>query len=149
VGVNHTVPNLNNARYVSVGVFNGDNSSGVASASQTNPQAVGFDSGSLDGSAQGVLQALGISIPPEYTNLMVNLPNLYVVAVARDINNPTIAPASQYTIDLEGTSLVPINTPIQIQGRSYICPGTTTGGNVNYMLNPLVVAANKDFIPQQ
>ncbi len=60
-------------------------SSGVASASQTNPQAVGFDSGSLDGSAQGVLQALGISIPPEYTNLMVNLPNLYVVAVARDI----------------------------------------------------------------
>jgi hypothetical protein len=149
VGVNHTVPNLNNARYVSVGVYNGDNASGVASASQTNPQAVGFDSGSFDGSAQGILQALGISIPPGYTDLMVNLPNLYVAAVARDINNPTIAPAGQYTIDLEGTSLVPINTPLQITERSYVLPGTTTGGNVNYMLYPVVVAARKDFVPPQ
>jgi hypothetical protein len=147
VGVNHTVPNLNNARYVSIGVTNADIEAGVASASQTNPQAVGFDSGSLTGSAEGVLRALGISIPPEYTNLMANLPNLYVAAVARDINNPTIAPAGQYTIDLKGTSLLPINTPIQFQGRAYVLPGTTAGGNVDYMLLPLVVAARKDFVP--
>ncbi|MGH9437702.1 MAG: hypothetical protein ACRD22_07360 [Terriglobia bacterium] len=149
VGVNHTVPNLNNARYVSIGVFNAAAQAGVASASQTNPQAVGFDSGSLTGSAEGVLQALGIFIPPEYTDLMANLPNLYVAAVARDINNPTIAPAGQYTIDLKGTSLIPINTPIQFQGRAYVLPGTTAGGNVDYMLLPLVVAARKDFVPQQ
>lgn len=149
VGVNHTVPNLNNARYVSIGVFNASVQAGVASASQTNPQAVGFDSGSLTGSAEGVLQALGISIPPEYADLMANLPNLYVAGVARNINNPTIAPAAQYTIDLKGTSLIPINTPIQFQGRAYICPGTTAGGNVDFMLLPLVVAARKDFPPQQ
>ena len=93
VGVNHTVPNLNNARYVSIAVSNADIEAGVASASQTNPQAVGFDSGSLTGSAEGVLRALGISIPSEYTSLMANLPNLYVAAVVREINNPTIAPA--------------------------------------------------------
>jgi len=147
VGVNHNVPNLNNTRYVSVGVYNGDNSSGVGSASQTNAQAVGFDSGSLNGSAQGILQALGISIPPEDTDLIDDLPKLYVAAVVRDINNPTIAPASQYAIDLEGTSLIPINTPLTITERSYVVPGTTTGGNVNYMLYPAVVAARKDFVP--
>jgi hypothetical protein len=123
VGVNHNVPDLNNTRFVSVGVYNGDNASGVASASQTNPQAAGFDSGSLSGSAEGILRALGISIPPEYTSLIANLPNLYVAAVARNINNPTIAAASQYAINLEGASLVPENVPLTITERSYIVPG--------------------------
>jgi len=149
VGVNHTVPNLNNARYVSIGVLNAEIQAGVASASQTNPQAVGFDSGSLTGSAEGVLQALGISIPPEDTDLIDDLPELYVAAVARDINNPTIAPAGQYTIDLKGTSLIPIDTPIEFQSRAYVLPGSTAGGNVNFMLLPVVVAARKDFLPQQ
>jgi len=149
VGVNHAVPQLNNARYVSVGVFNAANESGVASASQTNPQAIGFDSGSLDGSAKGILKALGIAIPPAYTALKANLSNLYAVAVARNINNSTIAPAAQYAIDLKGTSLIPLNTPIQIQGRAYICPGTTAGGNVAFMLNPLIVVARKDLPPSE
>ena len=147
VGVNHNLPDINNTRYVSVAIYNGDNATGVASASQINPQAVGFDRGSLNGSAQGILDALGISIPPNYTDLIANLPNLYVVAITRDINNPTIAPASQYTIDLQGTSLVPINAALLITERSYIVPGTTAGGNVDYMLYPIVVAAIRDFPP--
>jgi len=145
VGVNHNVPDLNNTRYVSVAVYNSNEGFGVASSSQTNPQAVGFDSGSLNGSAEGILQALRISIPAEYTDLSANLPNLYVTAIARDINNPNIAPAQQYAMDLEKTSLIPIDGPLAIVERSYIVPGTTTGGDVNYMLYPLVVAASEDF----
>jgi hypothetical protein len=149
VGVNHNRPDLDNTRYVSVGIYNADDATGVAAASQTNPQAVGFRRGSLNGSAQGILDALGISIPPNYTDLIANLPNLYVAAITRDINNPTIAPASQYTINLQDTSLVPRNASLLITERSYIVPGTTAGGNVDYMLYPLVVAAIRDFVPSQ
>jgi hypothetical protein len=145
VGVNHNVPNLDNTRYVSIGLYDAETSSGIASSSQTNPNAVGFDSGSLTGSAQAVLTALGIVIPPEDIELTTNLSNLYVAAIARDINNPTIAAASAYCIDLMGTSLIPLGEPISITERSYIVPGTTTGGNVDYMLYPLVVAASHDF----
>jgi hypothetical protein len=149
VGVNHNLPDINNTRYVSVAIYNRDNATGVASASQTNPRAVVFDSGSLTGSAQGILAELGISIPPNYTDLILDLPNLYVAAIARDINNPTIAPASQYTVNLQGTSLVPSNAALLITERSYIVPDTTAGGNVDYMLYPLVVAAIRDFVPSR
>jgi hypothetical protein len=149
VGVNHNRPDLDNTRYVSVGIYNADDATGVAAASQTNPQAVGFRRGSLNGSAQGILDALGISIPPNYTDLIVNLPNLYVAAITRDISNPIIAPASQYTINLQDTSLVPLNAALLVTERSYIVPGTTAGGNVDYMLYPLVVAAIRDFVPSR
>jgi hypothetical protein len=149
VGVNHNLPDLNNTRYVSVAIYNREDSTGVASASQTNPQAVGFDRGSLNGSAQGILDALGISIPPNYRDLIINLPNLYAAAIARDINNFTIAPARQYTLNLRGTYLVPRNASLVITERSYIVPGSTAGGNVDYMLYPLVVAAIRDFVPSQ
>jgi len=146
VGVNHNAPELNNTRYVSVAVYNTLAGFGVASSSQTNSQAVGFDnSGSLNGSAEGILRALGISIPPEDTDLLANLPNLYVTAIARDVDNPNVAAARQYTIDLRGTSLIPINFPLSIAERSYIVPSTTTGGDVNHMLYPLVVAAGGNF----
>jgi hypothetical protein len=148
VGVNHNRPDLDNTRYVSVGVYDAGDQTGVAAASQTNPRAVGFDRGSLNGSAKGILDALGISIPSHYKELIDNLPNLYVAAMARDINNPTIAPARQYTIDLQGDSL-PINAKLVITERSYIVPRTTTGGNVDDMLYPLVVAAIQDFEPSQ
>jgi hypothetical protein len=120
----------------------------VAAASQTNPRAVGFDRGSLHGSAKGILDALGISIPSHYKELIDNLPNLYVAAMARDINNPTIAPARQYTINLQGASL-PMNAKLVITERSYIVPRATAGGNVDDMLYPLVVAAIQDFEPLQ
>jgi hypothetical protein len=147
VGVNHNRPDLNNTRYVSVGVYDAVDQTGVAAASQTNPQAVGFDSGSLNGSARGVLDALRIPIPPSDTELIANLPNLYVAAMARDINNPTIAPASRYTIDLQGASLP--SAPLLITERSYIVPSDTAGGNVDEMLYPWVVAATRDFEPPQ
>jgi hypothetical protein len=148
VGVNHNRPDLDNTRYVSVGVYDAGDQTGVAAASQTNPRAVGFDRGSLNGSAKGILDALGISIPPRYEDLIDNLPNLYVAAMTRDINNPTIAPARRYTINLQGDSL-PINAKLVITERSYIVPRTTTGGNVDDMLYPLVVAAIQDFEPSQ
>ena len=60
---------VNNNHYVSVDINNASNFSGVASASQTNPTAAGFDSGFLTGSAQQVLTDLGITIPPGDTEL--------------------------------------------------------------------------------
>ena len=149
VGVNHNRPDLDNTRYVSIAVYDADEQKGVASASQTNSRAVGFESGTLNGSARGVLDALKISIPSNYADLIANLPNLYVAPMARNIDNPTIAPASQYTINLEGTSLLPRDAPLLITERSYIVPGTTAGGNVDDMLYPLVVAAIRDFVPSQ
>jgi hypothetical protein len=150
VGVNHNRPDLNNTRYVSVGIYDSDNQTGVAAASQTNPQAVGFDRGSLNGSAQGVLRALGISIPADDKDLMDNLPNLYVAALARNINNPTIAPARRYTINLGDTQIrLPLRAKLLVTERSYIVPGRTAGGNVDKMLYPVVVAATRDFASSQ
>ena len=150
VGVNHNRQDLDNTRYVSVGVYDSDDQTGVAAASQTNPQAVGFDRGSLNGSARGILDALAISIPNNYRDLIDNLPNLYVAAVARDINNPTIAAARRYTINLQDTPIpLPPTAGLLITERSYIVPGSTAGGDVDKMLYPLVVAATQDFEPSQ
>lgn len=145
VGVNHSVLNLNNNRYVSVGIYNAIRATGVASSSQTNPSAVGFNSGNLTGSASQVLSLLGISIPPGDTELIDNIDNLYVTFIARDCNNPTIQAANAYCLSLEGISLIPLIAPISITERSYVLPGTTTGGNLNNMLYPIVVAAANDF----
>lgn len=145
VGINHSM--LNNNRYVSVDIYNADTSAGVASSSQTNPSAVGFNSGILTGSAEQVVQQLGISIPPGNTQLIENISQLYVTFIARDCTNSTIAAANQYCINLMGSSLVPLTSPISITERSYIMPGQTTGGNVNYMLYPIVVAATHNFPP--
>jgi len=75
-GVNHSVESVNNNYYNSLAIDNASNASGVASASQTNPTATGFDSGFLTGSAQQVLTALGITIPPEDTELTGNISQL-------------------------------------------------------------------------
>ena len=142
VGVNHNA--LNNASYISDDISNAATSAGVASSSQTNESAVGFDSGILTGSAEAVLTALGISIPD---GLAQALPYLYVTFIARDCSNPTINAASAYCINLLGDSLVPAADPISFTERSYIRPTTTTGGNVNIMIYPSLVAATSDFTP--
>jgi hypothetical protein len=113
--------------------------------SQTNPDAAGFDSGILTGSAQQVLTDLGISIPSGDTELINHISKLYVTFIARDCNNSTISAANSYCINLMGHSLVPLDKPITIVERSYVLPGTTTGGNVDYMLYPIIVAADADF----
>ena len=149
VGVNHNRPDLDNTRYVSVAVYNAEDQTGVAAASQTNSRAVGFDRGSLNGSARGVLDALNISIPSNDAELIANLQNLYVAPMARNIDNPIVARARQYTINLKGTSLLPKDAPLLVTERSYIVPGSTAGGNVDDMIYPLIVAAIRDFAPSQ
>lgn len=145
VGINHNVESLDNTRYISVDIYNTSSLIGIAGSAQTNPAAVGFDSGVLTGSVQAVLQLLGITIPPSDVELQTNVNNLYLTFIARDITNPTIALAAAYGINLMGTSLVPAGLPISIAERSYIVPGTTAGGNLNYMLYPMVIAAEDDF----
>jgi hypothetical protein len=140
VGVNHNA--LNNTYYISDDISNADTSSGVASSSQTNLNAVGFDSGILTGSAEAVLAALNITVPDP---LKASLPYLYITFIARNCNNPAIAAAQKYCINLMGNSLIPATSAISITERSYIRPGTATGGNVNIMLYPAIVAATQDF----
>jgi len=108
---------------------------------------VGIDSGNLTGSAQAVLNALRITIPPHDQDLVEHIDKLYLTFIARNCTNSTIAAASAYCINLMGASLIPSNTPIQIAERSYILPGKTTGGNLEHMLYPIVVAALANFNP--
>jgi hypothetical protein len=145
-GVNHSVERVNNNHYLSVDIYNASNSSGGAAASQTNPTAAGFDSGFLTGSAQHVLTALGITIPPEDTALTDNVAKLYVTFMARNCNNSTIAAANAYCIDLMGRSLIPVDDPISIVERSYVVPGRTTGGYPPKMVYPYIIAATHTFI---
>jgi hypothetical protein len=145
-GVNHSVESVNNNHYVTVDIYNASNASGVASASQTNPTAVGFDSGFLTGSAQQVLTALGITIPPGDTELTENLAKFYVTFIARNCHNATIAAANAYCIDLMGSSLIPLDDPITIFERSYVVPGRTAGGYPPTMVYPYIIAATHTFI---
>jgi hypothetical protein len=147
-GVNHSVESVNNNHYVSVDINNASNTSGVAAASQTNPTAVGFDSGFLTGSAQQVLTALGITIPPGDTELTENISKFYVTFIARNCNNATIAAAHAYCIDLMGSSLIPLDDPISIFERSYVVPDRTAGGYPPAMVYPYIIAATHTFIPK-
>lgn len=145
-GVNHSMPEINNNHYLSIDIYDASTASGVASASQTNLSSVGFSSGVLDGSAGQVLNNLGIAIPPADTELSANISKLYVTFIARDCNNSMIAAASQFCINLMGTSLVPLTSPISIIERSYVMPGFTTGGYNPEMVYPYIIAASHDFI---
>ncbi len=145
-GVNHNVVHLNNTHYVTVDIYNTSDLTGVGGISQTNPIAAGFNSGVLTGSAQAVLKTLKISISENYHELKKNIESLYITFIARNINNPTIKSISKYGINLQGTSLVPAGNAISVAERSYVVPCTTTGGDLNYMLYPIVIAASQDFI---
>jgi hypothetical protein len=132
-GVNHNL--LNNSSYIALDINNAAETAGVASASQSNPDATGFDSGILTGSAQAVLQELGLYNMAS-SSLVAALPNLYVALVSR-----TCTIATAYCVNLNGDSLIPANAAIKIFERSYINPGTTTGANTNIMVYPNVVSA--------
>jgi hypothetical protein len=71
-----------------------------------------------------------------------------VTFIARNCNNATIAAANAYCIDLMGRSLIPLDAPISITERSYVVPGTTTGGNPTKMVYPYIIAATHAFIAQ-
>ena len=133
VGVNHNL--LGNSSYISLDIYNATDAAGVASSSQTNPGAVGFNSGVLTGSAKAVLLRLGIYGSASRA-LKMTLPNLYVALVSK---NCSVATA--YCVNLDGNTLIPANAPINIYERSYINPGTTTGADTNVMVYPNVVSA--------
>jgi hypothetical protein len=145
-GVNHSAESVDNSRYISVDVYNASNSSGVASASQTNRRAAGFESGVLTGSARQLLADLAIAIPPDDEELLAHISELYATFVTRNCDNPTIAAAGELCLDLMGTSLIPLDEPISITERSYVVPGTTTGGYVPEMVYPYIIAGTHNFV---
>jgi len=145
-GINHSAESLNNSRYVSIDVYYAENSSGVASASQTNLIAAGFESGNLLGSAEEILLKLGITIPTEDAELREEISKLYVSFVARNCDNSTIATVQDHCIDLQGSTLVPLDKTISITERSYILPGSTTGAYVPQMVYPFIISATHNFI---
>ena len=109
--------------------------------------AIRFNSGNLNGLAQQVLSLLGISIPPVDVELAANLSKFYIAAISRNCTNSTNAPAADYYINLLGTTLLPsYTTPIIIFERSYILLGTTTGGDVNYMVYPYIIVGKLNFV---
>jgi hypothetical protein len=133
VGINHNL--LNNASYISLDIYNARDASGVASSSQTKPEAVGFDSGVLTGSAEAVLRELGLYSTAS-DSLKAALPKLYVALVSK-----SCSVARTYCVSLDGDTLIPADVPINIYERSYINPGATTGADTNVMVYPNVVSA--------
>ena len=138
-GVNHN--KFNNSSYISLSIYNATESAGVASSSQTNRKAVGFNSGNLaSGSAEAVLRELGIYNSASRM-LKLALPKLYISLLSK---NCTIA--QKFCIDLNGDNLIPDTTPptpINMYERSYIRPGDTSGADTNIMVYPRVIGPGK------
>ena len=130
-GVNHAL--VDNAAYVSLAVYDTQDFTGVASVSQTNPSAVGFDKGSLTGSAEGVLRALGL-YGSASAQLKAALPKLYMAVLARECTR-----AARYCVALSDTAALPLSSRIAVSQRAYIKPGTTTGADPDELLTPVVV----------
>jgi hypothetical protein len=144
-GVNHNY--FSNSSYISLSIYNAAEMAGIASSSQTNFNAVGFNSGSLTGSdtgissAESVIRELGLYSSASLI-LKGALPNLYISLISK---NCTIA--TQYCVNLNGNSLIPDTTPptpINIYERSYIRPGDTTAADTNIMVYPRVIGPGKE-----
>jgi len=142
-GVNHA--RLNNAHYVSLAIYDSIGFSGVASASQSNPKAAGFNEGTLTGSAKGLLMALGI-YDQASTKLKSQVADLYAAMVSRDCSGAgNSAAVSPYCIDLSDAALaaegivLPIDAPIAVTQRAYLKPGQTSGANPDVLLPPVLV----------
>lgn len=131
-GLNHNL--FSNSSYISLAIYNAAEAAGVASVSQTNPEAVGFNSGNLTGSAEAVLRELGLysSASPL---LKASLPKLYVSLISRSCSY-----ATGYCVSLEGTSLIPAGANINMYERAYLRPGDTTAADVNNMLRPRIIS---------
>jgi hypothetical protein len=143
-GVDHN--KFNNSSYISLSIYNAAQMAGIASSSQTNYSAVGFNSGSLTGSdeainsAEYVLREIGL-YDSASDILKLALPNLYINLVSKNCSI-----AIEYCIDLDGNSLIPDTnppTPINMYERSYIRPGATTGASPNVMVYPRVIGPGK------
>jgi len=130
--VNHN--SFSNSSYISLDIYNAKEAEGVASAAQTNPEAVGFNSGTLAGSAEAVIRELGLYNLASPA-LKLALPSLYISVVSRNCTYLT-----KYCVSLDGTSLVPSSDAINMYERAYLRPGTTTGADVNKMLVPRLIS---------
>lgn len=142
-GANHA--RLDNAHYVSLAVYNMNGFSGVASASQSNPTAAGFNSGTLTGSAKGVLMALALYNQAS-PKLKSQLSNLYVAMLSRDCTGAANSAAvTPYCVDLSDAALaaagidLPLDAPIAVTQRAYLKPGETSGANPDLLLPPVLV----------
>jgi hypothetical protein len=144
-GVDHN--KFNNSSYISLSIYNANQMAGIASSSQANYSAVGFNSGSLTGSdnvvssAEYVLREIGL-YDAASNILKLALPNLYINLVAKNCSI-----AVQYCVDLDGNNLIPDTnppTPINMYERSYIRPGATTGASPNVMVFPRVIGPGKE-----
>jgi hypothetical protein len=131
-GVNHNA--MANASYISLAIYNAAIATGVASASQTNPDAVGFDKGTLTGSAEAVLRELN-RYDDASPALKAALPKLYVSLVARDCIH-----AKPYCVSLQGTAMIPEGDNINVYERAYLRPGDTTSADLNGMLRPRMIS---------
>ncbi|WP_420264962.1 hypothetical protein [Candidatus Magnetominusculus dajiuhuensis] len=130
-GVNHALTGA--ASYVSLAIYNMDTFDGVASASQTNPQAVGFNSGMLTGSAEAVLRQLNL-YDSASNALKAQLPMLYVTLISRQCEY-----AADYCVALTDTTDLPLSSRISVTQRAYVKPGTTSGANPDTLLTPQVI----------
>lgn len=132
-GVNHTDAAINNASYISLGIYDATILTGVSDLAQVNPDFTGFRSGSFATSAAAVLNALGLAgrASPALQALM---PQLYIAAFSRQC--PAALGTYCQTIS---ESSIPTDHNIILSHRAYLRPGTTTGGNPDRMLTPLVI----------
>lgn len=143
--VTTTTP-VNNATYTAVGAADGRYNAGAIDSVQENLGATGFSpySGSklLSGSASTVLSALGIAIPPQYTQLMTDLPNLYIVIFSRPENlckqqycngNNTFVNLVQSEVSVT-VPYIPAGDSVFLTERGYMLPSAIasppTGSNL-------------------
>ncbi len=129
-GVNST--QTGNASYTSLAINDVETFTGVASLSQTNAAAVGFNSGSLTGSAEQLLTDLGL-YDRTSAQLKNDLPYLYSAIVARSCSYTT-----RNCLAI-GTADIPTNHHVSITQRAYIKPGQTTSADPDTMVNPVVI----------
>jgi hypothetical protein len=140
VGIDNT--QTGNAHYISLGVNRADVFKGIYSLSQTNPQATGFASGTLRGSASDFvadLVARGL-IPVPSLTLTNALPKLYVAIITRDCSagSTKFFCSKDYTVKIDSVD-IPVDTSIVLTRRAYIHPGDTNGANPRYLLSPVVI----------
>jgi hypothetical protein len=130
-GINHVL--LDNASYISIGVYNGEDQTGVASASQTSVRGTKFESGTLNESAGAVLRRIGY-YEKASEQLKKDLPFLYTALISRNC-----ADGDKYCILLPSDDTLPPNAKVSVFQRAYIKPGTTTGAEPNKIPSPNLI----------
>ena len=146
IGVNHT--KLNAATYLSLSFYDTLNAWGKAATSQTNGTAVGFSQGYFDGSAEEVLEALGLLSQVSAT-LNENLSDLYVIVVNRKKSTEPFDEICQndegpcVTLSADDLGYRPDDI-LTISQRAYINPLTTRGTAPGSLINSRVVGRQSD-----